>query len=110
MTKTQKFTATENTVQYNGQPLNILVTEGTHAAEHGLQHDGKCFLCGFKPRKGAHTYWVNVANTRFLTENYELLPFDTDHNDAELTLGWWEIGAECRKRIPPKFTKKKEQQ
>lgn len=106
------------TVEHNGKPLDILHVHGTHAEEHGV--DGvKCFICGFKPRKGAHTYWVHIGIGPFVKGvdiHYELLPFFDDEgnnlNDdgTEISLGWWEVGAECRKRLPEKFVLKKKKE
>lgn len=110
MGRNQRLTATVHTVDYKGQPLEVVATENAYANEHGLDVDGKCFVCGFKPRKGAHTYWVHVSNTQFLGKNLILLPFDADANDSGLSLGWWEIGSECRKLLPEKFVQKRKKE
>lgn len=102
--------------EFKGKKFEVLVVSGTHAEEHGLTVGGECYICGFKPRKGMHTYWVHVSNRKFATEEgLELLPFVGEdgaelfaaEDEAEVSLGWWEIGSECRKRLPEKFVQKK---
>lgn len=114
MGKYKNFTFTKQTVQIHGKPVEILVTDGAYANEHGMSVDGKCFLCGFKPRKGDHSYWIHLA-IGFGNKALELMPFfDDDGNDLSdggtYSQGWFEIGSECRKRLPEKFVQKRKKE
>jgi len=106
----RKITPEILTVQYKGKPLEILLVHGSYADEHGFPID-RCVLCGFKPRKGVHSYWVHKAIGGW-AEGIELLPFfDSDGNDLSdggtLSQGWFEVGSECRKQLPERFVQKR---
>jgi len=110
----RKITPEILTVKHNGKPLEILLVHGSYSDEHGVPIS-QCFLCGFKPRKGEHSYWVHKAIGGWAesTPNcQQLLPFfDDDGNDLsddlDISQGWFEVGSECQKQLPERFVRKR---
>ena len=89
----------EKRVLAEGLELEVLVFENINPNPL----DGACCLCGLKLRKGEHTWVVHKYNG-FKT----LLPVEPEElwRDDRVTQGAVAVGAECRKQLPPEFTKK----
>lgn len=106
----KKITATTHTYQYEDGIIEVLHITG---ATPDYSKDGACELCGFKIRNGNHSYMIQRANGRCDVESNDghvYLPADIlrDGKDPhQISLGFFEIGSECRKQLPAKFVTKR---
>ena len=57
--------------------------------DRGFQH---CLFCG---RKTKGMYWVHEVDGGGV-----IAPADFEYTNEAADLGWWEVGPECRKRLP----------
>lgn len=99
-----------HTFQYEGETIDVLHIVG---AKTENSQDGACELCGFKIRKGNHSYMIQRANGKCGVESHigqVYLPtnmFINGKDPHQMSLGFFEIGSECRKQLPAKFVTKR---
>ena len=98
-----------HSIEYEGNMINVLHVDGMH---EDIGESGVCALCGFKVRKGNHSWMVQMSNGMAginADNGIVLLPTDMflDGIDPhQMSLGFFEIGAECRKQLPSEFVVK----
>ena len=106
----KKITAKIHTYQYEGDIIEVLHITG--ATRNDSRDDG-CELCGLKIRNGNHSYMIQRANGMCGVESNDgdvYLPAGIlrDGNDPhQISLGFWQIGSECRKQLPEQFVTKR---
>jgi hypothetical protein len=106
----KKITAKTHTYQYEGDIIEVLHITG--ATRNDSRDDG-CELCGLKIRNGNHSYMIQRANGMCGVESNDghvYLPAGIlrDGNDPhQISLGFWQIGSECRKQLPEQFVTKR---
>lgn len=106
----RQIVAIPGSAEINGERVEILNVRGWHGTYH---NDGSCALCGLKIRNGNHSWFVQIANGHpegatlegglNLHDGQTLLPTHTFYDHGQASLGFYEIGSECRKRLPQTF-------
>lgn len=100
------------TVQIDGETVDVLHISGWHGVGGA---ESACALCGFKIPNGNHSWMVQIGNGCGVGHGKQgsiLLPVDLyqgspDTSDPkQISLGFFQIGSECRKQLPAKFVVK----
>lgn len=108
-----------HTIQLYGETVDVLHILGWHGVGGA---ESACALCGFKIRNGNHSWMVQQSNglghevkAQYgidCNDGDVLLPVDLyqgspDNSDPkQISLGFFQIGSECRKQLPAKFVVK----